>query len=381
MRVPRAGLRYVATVAALLAVAGADASSDPSHRLRVTATLGGTVSTVDGRIRCGSACSAVYRSGKVVLLRAASGPYGEFERWTGDCIGTAPRCAVVVDRAVSVGAIFFRYQTQLAVSVGGPGVVYSEPEGLACGVAGGPCAASFPAGETVILSPVPRGDSAFRAWGAPCSGETTRCTLRVSYPSEVTAAFQAAGAAGAFAPLTLAVRGRPVTSDPAGVACPPTCEASFPGGALVTLRGVGRYSWEGDCVGFTAACTLVADRPREVRATGELPPPPPPGPQPPPSPPPPPAPAPRLLGVSVSVSGRGLVVGAPGIRCGRTTGTVFDCSAAYRRGQHVTLRAVPARRSRFVRWSGFCVGQKKECVLRVTSPKIVIATFGQRHDR
>jgi Divergent InlB B-repeat domain len=387
MRFLQTGLRHLATVGALLAVAGADASPADTHLVRVTTTPGGTVSSVDGRIRCGATCSAAYRVGKIVVLRADEGLYGEFVRWTGGCVGSAPQCAVVVDRAVSVRAVFFRDDAELSVSVGGPGTVYSEPEGLACGAVGGRCRTTFARGTQVALAAVPRGDSAFRAWGAPCTPQGPRCTLRVSYSSEVTAAFQAFDSAGALAPLRLAVRGWQVTSDPAGLRCPPTCEASFPIGTLIRLRGFGRYSWDGDCVGFTAACTVVADGPRVVGATGELPapPPPPPGPQPPPPPPPPPlAPPPppsRLYGLSVSVSGRGLVVGASGIRCGRMTGTVFDCSKTFRRGQYVTLRALPARRSRFVKWSGFCVGQRTECRLRLTSPKIVIAIFGRRHER
>jgi hypothetical protein len=272
---------------------------------------------------------------------------------------------------VSIGAGFRGDPTTLSLSVGGPGTVYSEPEGIACGAIGGRCSATFEAGSTVILSPVPNGGATLRAWGSPCAGTRSGCRFRITKATDLQAAFQRSNLADGPSRLTIRLRGRRVESEPSGIACPPTCRAEFAPGTLVTLRGLGELDWQGACVGTTAACTLVADGVRDVVAierpptvTG-------------PPPPPPPAARPKY-GINVSVSGRGLVIGGRGIRCGRLTGTVFDCSALYHHGEHARLRAVESSRSRFVRWDGFCAGRSKQCELRVNSPKIVIAIFGAR---
>jgi hypothetical protein len=368
MRRVAPGLRYVA-VAALVTVAGAGAAPGSPNGLRVSTTGPGTVTSADNRIRCGNDCSAVYRRGKVVALEATPRLNASFERWTGDCVGAAPRCLVAVDRTARVHAVFRGDPVEVSLSVGGPGTVYSEPERLACGASQDRCTADFPSGTTVLLSAVPAGASAFRVWAPPCDGTTApTCALPVSAPTEISAAFESSPGATEPQRLTLAVFGRQVSSDPPGLACPPSCSSFFPAGTLVTLRGSGRSVWRGACVGSTTVCMVVADRAREVTASLAIL-----GPR-----PPPPAPS-RMYGVSVSVSGRGLVVGGK-LRCGRTTGTVFDCAGFYRQGDRLALRAVPTRGSRFVRWGGFCEGRARRCTLRVTAPKIVIATFAKRHD-
>jgi List-Bact-rpt repeat protein len=49
-------------------------------------------------------------------------------------------------------------------------------------------------------------------------------------------------------------RGGTVTSTPAGISCPPTCNASFDNGTQVTITasaedGFAFLKWEGDCIG------------------------------------------------------------------------------------------------------------------------------------
>jgi hypothetical protein len=84
------------------------------------------------------------------------------------------------------------------------------------------------------------------------------------------------------------------------------------------------------------------------------------------------------LGVNVSVSGHGHVEATGGIRCGYRTGLARSCQAFFREGASVKLRAVPAKRARFLRWESFCQGTRLTCRLQVTATKSVIAVFGRR---
>ena len=71
--------------------------------------------------------------------------------------------------------------------------------------------------------------------------------------------------------LTVGILGSgSVTSDPAGIACLPTCVASFTDGASVTLTPLAQpgftfLGWSGDCTG-TAACVVTLDADRAVTA-------------------------------------------------------------------------------------------------------------------
>ena len=86
----------LATVA-LTAVAGASAQPAAKPMLRVATDGHGTLSSRDGRILCGSRCSARYRRGAVVSLQAKPNRFFAFDRWAGGCVGTSPACFVVVD--------------------------------------------------------------------------------------------------------------------------------------------------------------------------------------------------------------------------------------------------------------------------------------------
>jgi hypothetical protein len=374
----RAVLRPV-VVTALVVVAGAAGSPTSSRSVSVLVTGGGTVASAEGLIQCGPRCATAYKNGAVVVLTATPVGDASFERWTGACVGTAPRCAVVVDRAVTVGAVFLGEPVDIAVTTGGPGTVYSDPKRLACGLTSKRCTATFAGGRTVLLRAVPEEDSTFRAWGGSCAdSRSTTCALSVSGPAEVTAAFEHTEQWAGPHRLSLVDARAHVLSTPRGLACPPLCAASFAAGTLVTLRGRHEYSWDGGCVGVGVACLVVADRPRRVSAdapSGSY------GPSLPADAPATPFPTGRAeYGVNVTVSGKGLVVGGRAIRCGASTGSILDCGGVYREGAQVVLRALPGKRSRFVRWGGFCEGRKMRCTVRVTSTKIVMAAFRRHHE-
>ena len=347
----------VATVVAgaLAAVAGASVAK-PKPALRVSTDGNGTIASRDGRIDCGLRCFARYRRGSVVSLGATPNSFFAFDHWSGGCVGSAPRCFVVVGSTKPVRASFIQNTARLELSVSGPGTITSTPAGIVCGRAGTQCSAEFPAGTEVTLTPTLDFGGLFGAWGEPCqSAGDGPCTLVVDGDVGLLAAFKHDDPDPDEPQLTVVPEGSHVTSDPPGIDCPPTCQHEFPSGTLVTLQG-DVSKWNGLCVGVVRSCAIILDD-SDGTGTGGPPPPPP----------------PRQLGVNVAVSGPGMVTASGGIRCGRTT--LFDCQRLYAQGSTVVLRAKPGRRGRFAFWSGFCVGKKRTCYLRVTAPKTVQALF------
>src|SRR6185295_6872512 len=111
-----------------------------------------------------------------------------------------------------------------------------------------------------------------------------------------------------------------VTSNPSGISCGATCQASFNSGTLVTLTatpgaGYSFTGWTGACSG-TGSCSVTLNSAQSVGANF----------------------AQNLFNVSVSKagSGTGTVTSSPaGISCGAT------CSASFTSGTLVTLTASP----------------------------------------
>jgi hypothetical protein len=346
----------IAVAAGVVVVSGASAGRPNAHLLSIAAAGEGLVRSADGRIRCRPRCRASYKRGAVVKLTSSPGAHFSFERWSGECVGAAPECIVVVDRPASVRALFTRNLGYVRLTVGGPGTIVSEPQGLACGATADKCTGSFGEGTTIRLIATP--DSALETWGGACSGRVSdTCTFVVGPANEASATFRPAAPAPGADSLTVTLFSRgDVASDPPGIACPPTCNASFPEGTVVTLRTPVPYEWRGACVGNGATCTLVLDGALSVLAVR------------------PPNPEPPRVGLNVSVSGRGVVTGDD-IHCGGATGTLLDCEALFVKGSTVVLRAVRPRDGRFHGWGGFCQGKDPVCTVLVSAPKTVIAVF------
>ena len=309
-------------------------------------------------------CSARYKRGAVVALRASPEEFFHFEQWSGGCVGTARRCIIALDRAKTVRATFERSTGTVRMAVGGPGRVVSDPEGLDCGTAVEECAGSFPDGTRLRLTATADAGGVFDAWGgAVCSGTPAAvCELVVDGDVEVSATFRnAAPDPGSHTLNVIPQEGAHVVSVPAGIDCPELCTAQFASGTRVTLQGV-PAEWSGECVGVGVDCILVVDETIGVTARGSA------------------NPGPPTFGVNVSVSGPGVVSGGERIvsrqiRCGIATGSLFDCGELFDAGTTVRLKAVPRRGARFARWRGFCSGKKQRCRLRVTAPKTVLAYF------
>jgi hypothetical protein len=144
-----------------------------------------------------------------------------------------------------------------------------------------------------------------------------------------------------------------VTSNPTGISCSPTCNATYSCGTQVNLTanantGSHFIGWSGACSG-TGSCNLTVNSAQNVTANFSL--------------------NSYPLTVSKTGNGAGMVTSSPaGINCGTT------CTANYNHGTMVTLTATPANGSTFTGWSGGCSGTGS-CVTTMTSAQTVSANF------
>jgi hypothetical protein len=347
----------------LWTVSGAAAHSRGGRAVLAVSTSGsGKITSSDGRIDCGSLCSASYRKGSIRKLTASPGEGFEFVKWDGDCIGTAPICDVALDRSQSATASFVGKPMWISVSVGGPGRVTSAQPSFTCG---GPtgyfCGGPVPYGTTVTLTPEADAGGQFAGWDGPCSAAGANpCTLPVYGPVETAAAFGHVTPMPGEQPLTVQVGGYAhVTSQPAGIDCLPTCSAQFFSPTLVMLTRDAGSQWGGACRGFLTRCRLVVDSPTDVSAAT---PPPPPIPNVPAIPPPPP----QVATLDATVSGKGLVTGRQGrLSCGRAPNPRQRCSDYIFSGGFYVLHAVRRKGTYFSRWGGACRGRKPTCRIDV----------------
>ncbi|HEV2303143.1 MAG TPA: hypothetical protein VGR91_16370, partial [Stellaceae bacterium] len=152
-------------------------------------------------------------------------------------------------------------------------------------------------------------------------------------------------------PLSLSESGSgTVTSAPAGIDCPGTCDANFAARTRVTLTAAPaagwRFSgWGGACAGI-GACKVTVNAAKSVAATFT-----------------------QFFGLTVSKSGRGRVTSRPaGIACGK------NCSADFAAATTVALRASAAAGWHFAGWGGACSGTAR-CRVSLEAAAGVTALF------
>jgi hypothetical protein len=326
----------------------------PSYPLTVykSGTGSGPVTSSPPGITCGSNCSASYTSGASVTLTATANPGSVFAGWTGACSGMGPTCVVTMSSARQVTATYNKavYTLSISKAGNGSGPVTSNPAGITCGST---CTAGFTAGTRVILTAAPNSGSGFAGWSGACSGSSTTCSVDMNAAKTVTATFNKAGST-----LSISKSGTgsgPVTSTPAGITCGSTCNANFAQGTSVTLTATPNTGslftgWSGACSGTANNCNVTIDAAKAVTATYQ---------------------AIRTLTVTKSGSGAGSVNSSPGgINCGST------CTAGYPHGTSVTLTAITDDPfTTFAGWSGACSGTASTCVVSLSQPRSVGATF------
>jgi Divergent InlB B-repeat domain len=241
------------------------------------------------------------------------------------------------------------FEAQLAVETEGAGSVTSVPAGIECPDR---CESAFPEQSRIVLTPRPTPDTIFAGWRGGGCGGTNRCRLLLRRDTTVTAAFREAPATTA----TLRVEPPPVngrvTSNPAGIACPGTCERAFRLGTPVELtatsaEGFAFTEWTGACTG-SGACRLVMSADRTVGASF--------GPRP-------------TVEVTVTLDsaeeGDSVTSDPAGITC------PGDCVEALPAGDEVQLTA----EGDFVEWRDGCSGSEAICTLTPLAPTPVTAVF------
>src|SRR5689334_12715227 len=146
---------------------GVDSQSPPGTAtltISKTGTATGAVSSAPGEIACGASCSAIYPIGTMVMLTATPDAGAELAGWSGGgCSGTTPACAVTMDAAKSVTAIFNIAQYPVTINLGGSGtgMVVAPLAGIACP---GICTAMVQHGSQLSLTASTATGSLFMGW-------------------------------------------------------------------------------------------------------------------------------------------------------------------------------------------------------------------------
>lgn len=80
----------------------------------------------------------------------------------------------------------------------------------------------------------------------------------------------------------------------------------------------------------------------------------------------------RLLGIIICLISAMMVIVLVGALCGLA---FAGCTAKYKAGEKVTLKATACPGSYFVRWEGACAGQGAECTIVMDGDKQTSAVF------
>jgi uncharacterized protein YkwD len=235
----------------------------------------------------------------------------------------------------------------------GDGTVTSSPTGVACG---SDCREPYTAGTRVTLTATASEGSVFRGWsGGGCSG-LSACTVTMDQARSVDALFVARHL------LTITPAGSgtgTVTSSPPGIDCGAVCSETFDEGTTITLNaepdlGSVFRGWSGGGCDESEECTVTIETDTSVTAIFV---------------------AQHDLETTLDGSGEGQVVSSPeGIDCG------FECVAPFDEGSEVTLSAIADSGSVFGGWSGGGCSGTEDCVVTMSEPVQVTATFIALHD-
>jgi RHS repeat-associated protein len=147
---------------------------------------GGTITSLQTGIDCGTTCSAIYDWGTPVTLGTTPAIGAVFK----GCTGTAATCIVTLDQHQTVSADFAPMPMTLttAKTGSGTGTITSSPAGIDCGAT---CSGSYDWATPVTLTATPATGSTFQGWFGACTGNATTCTVTLSQTKSVNATFSA----------------------------------------------------------------------------------------------------------------------------------------------------------------------------------------------
>lgn len=140
-------------------------------------------------IGCGGMCEAEYDQGAEILLTATPNPGSKLAGWSGcDSQPAANQCRVTLAASRSVTTDFEpipNFTLSVSSRGAGEGLITSSPAGISCPST---CRASFPEGETIVLSANPAQGSSFAGWSGACSGAGA-CRVVIGADSSASATF------------------------------------------------------------------------------------------------------------------------------------------------------------------------------------------------
>jgi hypothetical protein len=225
------------------------------------------------------------------------------------------------------------------------------------------CDWTFGQGTVVVLTAVPNGsDASFAGWSTPDCPGTGPCRVTVEDDQSVVALFSKLT-------LKVALSGNSngderVTSEPAGINCPPACEFDFPARSTVRLTVNPGSS---TLTSFPFGCTSVEGRVCIVTMLDD----------------------PQTVGVQFNNSGGpdapNLVEVAVRVRktgdgAGRITATGFNCGdtciAKFKYGKLEPFTAIADPGSLFGGWGGICAADKElKCTLPIGPITLIRPSF------
>lgn len=245
------------------------------NRYSITVTTSGDgrgqVTEANQGLACPGQCEVEVAHGTQIDLRARPDANNSFGGWSGDCQGLATTCALTVTAPVTVNAAFDQDRATVSVSVVGTGggSITSNDGLIDCPATA--CTASYPVGSSITLTASPDATSTLVGWqgNTACTG-TQPCTLFLGSAQSIAAQFNRI-----THPITVTVDPAStgagvVTSNPAGISCPPACSADFVVGTQVVLTSspdADSYhdAWSGACATGDADCTITASQPQSAQ--------------------------------------------------------------------------------------------------------------------
>ena len=256
--------------------------------------------------------------------------------------GVQPKPRISVAEAVKAMA---QPWTSVDIKAEGAGLIVSRPDGLYCT---SHCSADFLSSTALTLSATPLRGNRFDGWTGDCSASTVDCDLPLGGAAKFVRA--------KFVPIFnvgVRITGQgTVKSQPGGIDCGATCQATLDVGTKVQLTaspspGYAFKAWHGDCEGSSPLCQ-ISGATSDVYITAEFI---------------------QTQTLSINRTGAGLISSDPlGIQCG------VQCSAVFPKSTQVSLTATADLGWRFTGWGNACSGLGV-CQTTLTGDQTIAASF------